>query len=272
MNINIELLDYNDLQEGQTRQGNCPVCGKRKFYVTRKQGRLAYICHRASCGLDPGYAGDDRYAGAVIRSTPANLPPRKRWDGCFFPCTEEDVSYFDERFGINLYGDRGYWVRMTEGDCYAFPLYGIYDEDRGVVIRQPTWGGYPPCPREGDGGKAKSLTFLEGDAIKAGWYHAKDKDTVVVVEDQVSAMRIASMGYTAYALLGTYFSDDNYRDLIQFNPNASIHLALDADAYDKAIKITRKYRGGFKYWILCNLSRDPKDYNLNEELEKDLRI
>ena len=145
----LDLMDYADLQLGQTRKGKCPTCGKSKFYVTRKPAGYAFICFRASCSTQ-GFAGSTALDDASF--TRQHTPKWSRqYTGELFQVSEDDVEFFYDRFGVELETPEvaSYTVKVTSDDRYAFPLWGPRDEFRGIVLRRPNWslrGGYP-CPR-----------------------------------------------------------------------------------------------------------------------------
>lgn len=275
--MNIDLLDYADLPIGETRNGECPTCGKRKFYVTRKQSGLAYICFRASCGTQ-GYAGGAGPAPIGL-STPKL---RLEFKGNLFMPDDEVVAWFEDRFQVDLgdYPEPGYWVKVTDDGRFAFPIWGPMDEYRGIVIRRPTWSDSDLCPLVTDSQPyrvtancPKSKTFLEPGATKGAWYHSMRENIVVVVEDQVSAMRIASLGVTAYALLGTNFSPQNYKDLQSWKNGETVIIALDRDAYLKSVEIAQAWGPALHTGMkVARLMVDPKDYTKDEDLMRDLGI
>ena len=268
MNIKLDLLDYQALPLGETQNGVCPACGKRKFYVTRKTTGLAYICFRASCHTQ-GFIGER----LTQHSKPTKKPPVQFTEG-LLPPSVESIQYFFERFNIELgsVDDAMYYVKETDDGRYAFPIWGRHDERRGVVIRAPLWSGEVTPPIYCPGYFPKAKTYLETtDTVRGGWYHSTDETHVVIVEDQVSAMRVAGLGVTAYALLGTTFSQEHLNDLMQWKNGKAYTLALDPDAIKTALKILLKWHGCLNFHVV-NLECDPKDYPSNDKLVEDLGL
>lgn len=276
-------LEYANLPVGQTRNGTCPSCGERKFYVTRQSAAgWAYICFRASCGLK-GYAGTSRIpvANDFLKARPAQHKGSP-YTGELFSPQEDDIEYFWERFGVELGEYPGYWVKVAADQRYAFPLWGPKDEYRGVCLRRPCWSGEPAAPRPDLKATAdhrpeaeypKALNYLEPGARRAGWYHSIDESTVVLVEDCVSGMRIASEGLTSMCLLGTNFTMDHLRDLQQFKNMKRCIIALDPDATGKALEIAHKWGPAFPGMVrVAVLDCDPKDYVNSKRLLEDLRV
>jgi hypothetical protein len=274
MNIKLDLLDYNNLPIGETTQGCCPSCGKNKFYVTRKRDGIAYICFRDSCHTQ-GYVGVRSEAPSVTTSK-----PHYQFTGVLRYPTQQTVDWFSVRWQIDLgeYPEPGYWVKETDDGRYAFPLWGRMDEPRGVVIREPTWdrGHWSRAPiyREGGGYSGpKSRTYLETPTtVRAGWYHSLREDIVVIVEDQVSAMRITELGLTGYAILGTHLNQEHINDLMQWKNGKRYILALDPDAIQTSLRHMRRWHGSIPLTVASSLKYDPKDYECNYELRKDLGL
>lgn len=268
--IALDLLDYSDLPLGETKYGKCPTCGKSKFYVTRKNGGLAYICFRAACPTQ-GFVGE-----SSSHAPRAKSPKRtsEYTDSLFLP-SAVTINYFLERFNIDLGSikDASYWVKETGDGRYAFSVLGQRDESRGIVLRRASWQGMPSPLRETCyKHEPKARTFLEYDVPKAGWYHSMSPRTVVIVEDQVSAMRIAGLGITAYALLGTHFNDKHFYDILSWG-KARVIIALDPDAFGKSLQISAKWGSGLhKGMEVARLKEDPKDYRDDDELERDLKL
>lgn len=273
----IDLLDYADLPVGGTRQGDCPTCGKRKFYVTRKPAGYAYICFRASCPTQ-GFAGS---TALDCRSFSRSQKPQwsRQYTGELHLPGERDLQYFADWFGVDDHLHDGYWLKVTDDDRYAFPLWGVQDEYRGIVLRRPTWQDCPRPDRKahaerGNGDYPKTLNYFEDNAAaRCGWYHSGDEMTVVLVEDCISAMRIACEGFTAIALLGTHFMPEHLRDIQRWHKGARYIIALDPDATNKALELARKWGPAFPgpVSVAC-LVADPKDYIDSSDLLEDLGL
>lgn len=284
--MKIDLTQFAHLPIGETMSAECPNCGRRKFYVTRKPGGLAYICFRASCSTQ-GFIGDSNAAPAPQISLQVERGYKgKQYTGELFHVQEKDLDYFDNRFGVYL-GDTpeqaGYWCKVTADDRYAFPLWGPSDEYRGLIVRRPCWDGEPSPPRidskrnsgrDVDDEYPKTLAYFEHNVkARCGWYHSTHETTVVIVEDCVSAMRIASEGYTAVAILGTHFKLEFIQDFARWKQGERFILALDPDATMKAIEIARKWKGAIRNGLeIAVLQHDPKDIKSSKDLLEQLRL
>lgn len=261
----LDLLDYADLPVGETQAGACPECGKHKFYVTRKPTGYAYICFRATCSLAPGYIG---YSGGMYVS-PSDQPIQKRKRPVFTGKTtflsESDQQFLADRFNMVIRDED--W-RVTSDDEYAMPIRNARQEQIGTVVRQPTWIG---SPRNGVAGAPKARTYLDEGEPKLAWYKQPGTDTCVIVEDQISAMRIRdACSFTSVALLGTTLSAEQAGHLAREKYSRYI-LALDPDATHKALAIARRVNGLFPNGLrVVFLDSDPKDYTDDSDLLSDL--
>ena len=104
------------------------------------------------------------------------------------------------------------------------------------------------------------MTHIEEGYKLGSWYHNDGADTVVLVEDQVSAARMAKH-VTSVALLGCHLNDT----LLQFLAKHTKHLkiALDYDALDKAVKMAAQVSPLFQSVAVWSLPIDIK--NMDEE-------
>lgn len=90
------------------------------------------------------------------------------------------------------------------------------------------------------------------------WYRfLRKSDTLVLVEDQVSAIKLAPY-VDACALLGTHISDAK-ADEIKAQKYKQIFLSLDADAIDTAIKLQLKWRVKIPNLYILGIGQDIKD-------------
>lgn len=270
--MELDLLEYENMPVGTTANGPCPACGKKKFYVTRKADGLAYICHRATCDLKPGYTGTN--VPALVQTAGPVKTPNRQYTDPLHPKTEDDVGYFWERFGVDL-DEHRYAVRRTEDGRYAIAILAPNGDRRGWVIRRATWEGEPAAPISDDlsPGYPKSMHYYDIDAEDGApaWFIGEITDEVVIVEDPVSAMRIVSEGWTAVALMGTWLKAPALRELIGFGAKRYI-VALDADVPGKCIKMAQTLRGCVERANAVLLQQDPKDYEDSVRLLEDLGV
>lgn len=112
-----------------------------------------------------------------------------------------------------------------------------------------------------DNRKPKVVSHTEKGAI--AWYVNRITPGVIIVEDQLSALR-ASAYLTSVALLGTNLSEERVEEIRKV-AKGQVYLALDNDAIQTAVKYVVKYRSVLPMRLL-RLDKDIKDMQ-QEELE-----
>ena len=65
----------------------------------------------------------------------------------------------------------------------------------------------------------------------------------VIVEDQLSAMRLWQLNINAIALLGTALTQPKYEEIRAHWKIGAFDLALDRDAFHQAVKFANRYAG-----------------------------
>lgn len=255
------LLDYELLHDGQSVAGQlCPACeggesGERTFSVSRRDGKLFWNCHRASCSCRGSEAGGGHPHGGIATQVPHSRGVVGRTILRQSSMVGEEVrDYLLSRYGITTNHIRKYelgWDNDTNRLC--LPVKDAQGERLGCVLRAL------------DSRKPKTLTHTEQGAIS--WHVNHTTDGVIIVEDQLSAIR-ASDYLTSVALLGTNLNDQRVEEIKKANLGP-VYLALDADAWEIAVRYAIKYRSTLKPQLL-RLAKDIKDHS-KEELDELLR-
>ena len=284
------------LAYGLVRKSVCPSCngGRTKevsFGVGREPDRVWWKCARASCP-EQGHTGGHNLPPADAARLLDRIKPYR---GAFLQASQRDVMYFVNRFALHEHtvADN---IGATERDEYLLPYRGPNGRLRGYIVRQPWWAGEPKPVRVGqskylndykdDYGRyvstrihrPKTITYPHSTSPVMSWYKAhgradpegfyKDQfKHLVVVEDQISAMRVAQAGIRSVALLGCGMNLEKARDIARTRPKV-VTLALDPDAQGTAQQIRRKWGG---YWDRCrivSLEADPKDVDYDTLLEE----
>lgn len=101
----------------------------------------------------------------------------------------------------------------------------------------------------------KTLSIFASN--QGAWYPCDHSDELVIVEDQLSALR-ASDYMNAVALMGTNLTEDILRTIIETPTYKAVFLALDRDAFPTAIKIAHRVRPRLKMKVI-KLPKDLKD-------------
>src|ERR1700745_968654 len=121
------------------------------------------------------------------------------YKGSLDPLTPADLEFFQERYGIVT--PQG---RIGRGDYnrYALMINDPQGSRRGVVLRSP-WAGSPLDGARGLTGK-KALTYMDRVSPVQACYigHGRPSNMLVIVEDQLSAIKLAECGLSSVALLG----------------------------------------------------------------------
>lgn len=244
----------------------CPFCGggrsgERKFSITRIDTGLLFNCYRASCPDGRGFIatrGDLLHGPKPATASKWKGPYR----GQFRPLKGKDREYFAERFDLrNPYLG---FIGVNELDQYVLEVKTMDGYVRGYVVRRGCWSGNPACPRSAatEGPKSRAYTSNDGDVLLS-WHSPDVNDAhwtgrVIVVEDQISAAKVAQAGYTGVALTGSYLGEEKVIELARAKPTRLV-IALDADATGEAFKAARKWGLAFPAIQVLPLQQDIKD-------------
>lgn len=240
------------LSDGPVSGLLCPSCeggrtGERSLGARpAADGSFALYCFRAGCGYKA------RVFGASTRVEAPRFTPR-RYTG------ELDLPDADLRrllavkYGLNRYTVDSF-VRGVPGRLAAYmPVYSPFADERGAMLRYL------------DGTEPKVVSYKATDQPWQAWYVQRpevESTTLVVVEDQISAMKCWQLGFDAVALLGTNLNREKVEEIADSHEWA--YLALDKDAFGKAIEYARKWP--FLRPVL--LERDLKDVSDGEVLAR----
>lgn len=250
------LLEYEGLSDGTTLAGEqCPTCrggntGEGSLSVSKREGLLLWKCHRASCGI----AGAANASGSANVRERTRVPETRGVVGRTIERSSNVVGPHDRQLLLSKYGiTENHIARWSLGwddetNRLVVPVQDVRSERLGVVLRAL------------DGSVPKSKSHTEKDAIS--WFVNHSVPGVIVVEDQFSAIRAADY-ITAVALLGTHLNEERVHE-IRSSGFTPVYLALDADAFNKAVHYRIKYRSSLNP-VLVKLEKDLKDHD-NQEL------
>lgn len=183
------------------------------------------------------------------------------------PVTVEDAQWLDAR-GFGTYAQD--WIQRAPGfSCYALPIYAPDGCVRGHVIRRPwdrspLWyeGGAAPWAKKADTYKADPAAPLQS------WYVRNPELPLVLVEDQLSAIKVASQGdiADAMAFLGVPRGGNcangfaRVREITrEVAKRPEVVVALDADATADAFAFVRNWGAAFPSIRVAILEQDLKD-------------
>ena len=261
MSIDTDIrLEAAALDVGQSRKLLCPDCGGGRtgeisLSVTRTTDGILFQCYRASC-TTRGYIGE---YGRPQQDSATQLK-LSTYHHPILPLDDADEQFFWDRFGLaNMAG-----IFVSMRDEYILAITSPLGYSRGYTVRQPVWKGTPQAPRQGftypDGSsppKAKIYNHV-AEPMQSFCRSHITNEVLVVVEDQISAMKVAQIGVASVALGGTGVNLAKVREWTSIGAQ-SVLLALDADATDQAFRIARKWHPAFDHLRVVMLEQDLKD-------------
>ena len=247
MNKYIEDLD---LGEGDTVRGDCPDCGgKNTFTANKSGGAVLYNCYKLGCKISGVH---------TVGMTAADIQARMQEVEQDKPKPKVEIMELPEyvvRSGSGLDAFRDKWDLWDQGLMYdlkdrraVFPIFInnvlIDAVGRALAGAEPKWLRYT----------GKANYFIGGTG-----------KTVVVVEDVISAITVAKLGFTGMAILGTSLSVAHMEQLGNYS---QVIVALDPDAAHK----TLRFRQEIEAWtgattIALRLDDDIK-YRVESDIEQ----
>jgi hypothetical protein len=174
------------------------------------------------------------------------------------PIEPIDTWMYDRLVGD--YGLRPYtfikhgWGKTLDG-ALVMPVHDCWGQELGHTTRTLT------APKRCMTYKATSQPWLDW------WFHHDEEPkTTVIVEDQISACRLRGLGYDAIALLGTSMTTGQAKLIAKLATDPMhIVLALDRDAFLKALSLTKRHAHILKLLPIC-LDMDIKDMYSDEAI------
>jgi hypothetical protein len=148
-------------------------------------------------------------------------------------------------------------LRVTEDGRLVIPILDAEGVRRGDVVRQ----GKPY-----DMSRPKSLTYCDEDYSGLAWFMPELVTIwtpLCLVEDPISAARLASNDVVGVAILGVYLTRPKLTDIRNWAEGMPIHLALDADAHAVAVRQAIRHRNRVDLRV-HKLYHDVKDMDTDE--------
>jgi hypothetical protein len=255
-------LEYSSLADGVSVAGRiCPKCNggdsrEGSFSVTRKDVRLYFKCHRASCN----FRGEARVGGGSVVHGPDRQPFRRSGRERYAslgkgPLPPEVAELLLTKYGLcSRDVSRGLlrWSEAHSPDGYGRLILPILDH-----LGYPS--GYVARKLDDQVGPK---TYTAAEQHEGAWYLNRTSTHLIIVEDQLSALRI-SRHLNAVALLGTNLSESTLK-AIKAGRYTRIFLALDRDAYPLSIKMAIRHRAELPLTVL-RIPKDIKNMDVAEE-------
>lgn len=256
------LSEAGGLGAGQSVRVECPWCHggtshEASLSVTRTGDGVLYNCHRGSCG-QRGFIGTAAWTLCAAQPAESNLKP---YTGTLEDLTLEDLEFFQRRYELSPVSVLGR-IYHNDRDEYVLPVSWLGHE-RGYNVRQP----WPGAPRHGRPGVPKSKVWMHADKPVQSAYDGPSQmfGSTVVVEDQLSAIKLTMVPGVAYAvaLQGTHMNPARVREIAMLQTNEVI-IALDSDATSVAFGHARTYGMAFRRTRVAILKEDLKDTLLKD--------
>lgn len=250
----------------QTNTVYCPCCvtdwkeqGKpsmwkpsRSMSVTKDRIMLKYHCFRATCSRGSGILIHNSIE--LPRTTKKFIPTKYEYR--LRNLSKKELSYLQENYFISAEQVSQHGIMFNKDkQMYVFPIKDIRGYTIGYVDRDYT--GTKKL-------KAISSWFNESPKLHFVVSHESTIGGVLIVEDIPSAIR-AGKHMTTAALMGSNISADQAQHLAALFRN--VVLALDEDAFAKAVLLRSKYSYYFDSFTLLRLTKDIKNMN-PQELEE----
>ena len=242
-----KYVDDLDLTEGDTVRGDCPDCGGKNTLTAHKSGgAVVYKCYKLGCKIQGIHTVG--MTAADIEARMKDIPkPKPKIEAMNIP---EHVV----KSGAGLDEFRDKWDLWDQGLMFdlkdnraVFPIF-----HKGVMI--------DAVGRALKGGNPKWLRYTG----KADYFVAGTGDIVVVVEDVISAITVAKLGFTGMAILGTSLSAAHMSHLGDYS---QVIVALDPDAAHK----TLKYRQEIEAWTAVATTALRLDDDIKYRVESDIQ-
>ena len=245
-----KYIEDLDLGEGDTVRGDCPDCGgKNTFTANKSGGAVLYNCYKLGCKISGVH---------TVGMTATDIQARMQEVEQDKPKPKVEIMELPEyvvRSGSGLDAFREKWDLWDQGLMYdlkdkraVFPIFInnvlIDAVGRALAGAEPKWLRYT----------GKANYFIGGTG-----------KTVVVVEDVISAITVAKLGFTGMAILGTSLSVAHMEQLGNYS---QVIVALDPDAAHK----TLRFRQEIEAWtgattIALRLDDDIK-YRVESDIEQ----
>ena len=242
-----KYIEDLDLGEGDTVRGDCPDCGgKNTFTANKSGGAVLYNCYKLGCKISGIHTVG--MTAADIEARMNDVPkPKPKAEAMILP------EYIVQGgSGLDVFRDK--WDLHDQGLMYdlkdkraVFPIF-----HNGVLI--------DAVGRALAGAEPKWLRYTG----KANYFLAGIGETVVVVEDVISAITVAKLGFTGMAILGTSLSVAHMEQLGNYS---QVIVALDPDAAHK----TLRFRQEIEAWTGVGTIALRLDDDIKYRVESDIQ-
>lgn len=283
MSITTVKLQIESMAEGESVRRTCPwCCGINTLSITRNFDSGLYNCYRASCGVK-GFIPLNPLALPTSKPVPRvpkgiltceTLADRDTKEN--FYILMRDKYELDRETLFRNHVDLAIGIRFTNGAFEKKIGDGLWV--RTFDFNYTFWGVY-----------AKRLEGFSWNSDTKVWTARMNAETsfpyfvpipklptksgcsvIFVVEDPLSALKIAQLGYYSFALMGTHFQPNHVLELVK-EQFTKIVWMLDPDTWQsqqvaKAEKLSDRIGPIISHKVVY-MNADPKDTPL-EDLEE----
>lgn len=250
---------HDAVSRGPDTRELCPRCNggtscEQSLDVRHKGGGVVTLkCYRASCDW---YAVVVSHSDAKIVST--RIKPPKIYREPTTTIGPIKASELRAAYGVLPGPFRAHGWRIGPRGELVMPVRGPFKTLRGHVTR--TFSTPKRCYTY----KATCRPWLDW------WLYDGPDATTVLVEDCLSACRLSGLNYNAIALLGTNLNVEQLKEITEHCGKRLI-LALDRDAFEKAIKLAKRHAHLAELLPVC-LTEDIKNMKLDSDIRDVLDV
>ena len=249
-------MDLTDILSGETKRGNCPKCHRQNtFTLSRTGNTIKWNCYSASCN----YSGVKNNTSMSLEDIKFNHQQKNKTKGKQNVIDVSRLAYsnicsdFLDKYCINNIDIPVLYDPLERRVAFMIQHKGENIDAIGRALdvwRKPKWKRYSDIDT--------SITIP---------FDAPPKSNLIIVEDIISAWKaVTHLDDTdAMPLLGTSLSTNNQNKI--WDTYNSVTIALDKDATDKAINMSRRIFVGVDKCKVVALELDIKDMAI-EDIQK----
>lgn len=268
------MVDLPELPLGGSKSGLiCPAClggrsGERSFSVSRSErGEVWYLCHRASCGYRGRYAPNGVDYAPITLNTRHITPfiPRPYPYRVVPPHTDHPLWSRVGLWGIAAPGASNAALEGNMGPIAAKIGVGVREDSPLEIVWEVRDLDLEPMGSVSREYPSKRIrTWRERPGPWMGLFRLDpEARSLWIVEDPVSASRIALAGQSALCLFGTHLSREGREALgvyLRHRPELRVCVALDPDAAGIGAEMARELTFRFgRDTLFVPLKQDVKD-------------
>lgn len=253
--LELALIADTELEAGDRTRMTCLWCGggtnkeKDTLSLTKNEdGSIYWKCFRASCEA----SGRRNATGLVVSPSRRDKTAPRPYTGFLDNLNVIQKTYLKETYDLTFLDGVKYAPKDSR---YSFAIFSPLHEERGTVLRSLA------------GATPKTLNYREvTDEPFIGWYFDPtiyDGGPTVLVEDCLSALKVAQCGGAGVVLNGVHVSHEAAGEIGKYSRDKVI-IALDNGTLKRMLTIKEKYDIILKYPKIWMLDLDLKYVDLEE--------